>query len=134
MRHHYVIITSSLLCHHYVILSGTPINVESNHFEAKMAMASIQQNVGYSGMLQEISPNTSLVNSQTLVNSDMTRTRRSQENMPKVKKNRLQKVYQQKQYQGKSLTQYRGKKKQDENETPSESFLCSETKNMALKK
>ena len=99
-----------------------------------MAMASMQQNVGYSGMLQEISPNTSLVNSQTLVNSDMTRTRRSQENMPKVKKNRLQKLYQQKQYQGKSLTQYRGKKKQDENETPSESFLCSETKNMALKK
>ena len=97
-------------------------------------MASIQQNVGYSGMLQEISPNTSLVNSQTLVNSDMTRKRRSQENMPKVKKNRLQKVYKQKQYQGKSLTQYRGKKKQDENEIPSESFLCSETKNMALKK
>ena len=99
-----------------------------------MAMASMQQNVGYSGMLQEISPNTSLVNSQTLVNSDMTRTRRSQENMPKVKKNRLQKVYKQKQYQGKSLTPYRGKKKQDENETPSETFLCSATKNMALKK
>ena len=108
--------------------------MESDYFEAKMAMACIQQNVGYAGMLQEISPNTSLVNSQTIIKSDDTRTRRSQENMTKTKENRLKKVYSQKQYQGKSLTQYRGKTKNKENEVPSESFLCSETKNMALKK
>ena len=74
-----------------------------------MAMACIQQNVGYAGMLEEISPNTSMVNSQTLIKSDDTRTRRSQDNMTKTKENRLKKVYSQKQYQGKSLTQYRGK-------------------------
>ena len=115
--------------------SGTPINIRSDHFEAKMAMGSIQQNVGYSGMLQEISPNTSLVNSKTLVDADDTRTRRSQDNMTQVKQNRLQKIYSQKQYQGKGLTPYRGKRKEaDENEAPSASFLCSETQNMALKK
>ena len=97
-------------------------------------MASMQQNVGYSEMLHEISPNTSLVNSQTLSKSDETRTRRSQENMTEVKKNRLNKVYSQEQYKGKSLTQYRGKKKNDENEAPSESFLCSQTTKMVLRK
>ena len=108
--------------------------MQSDHFEAKMAMASIQQNVGYAGMLHEISPNTSMVNSQTIINTDDTRTRRSQENMVKSKQNRLKKIYSQEQYKGKSLTQYRGKKKNNENEAPSESFLCSKTKNMALRK
>ena len=108
--------------------------MESDQFEAKMAMASIQQNVGYAGMLHEISPNTSMVNSQTLIKTDDTRTRRSQENMVKAKQNRLRKIYSQEQYKGKSLTQYRGKKKNNENQAPSESFLCSKTKNMALKK
>ena len=106
----------------------------SDQFEAKMAMASIQQNIGYSGMLKEISPNTSSLNAQTIIKSDQTRTRRSQENMQKTKQNRLQKVYAQEQYKGKSLTPYRGKRKSDENVAPSESFLCSATKNMALKK
>ena len=115
--------------------SGTPINIRSDHFEAKMAMGCMQQNVGYSGMLEEISPNTSLVNSQTLVKADDTRTRRSQENMTQVKQKRLQKVYNQKQYQGKGLTPYHGKRKPtDENEAPSTTFLCSKTQNMALKK
>ena len=103
-----------------------------------MAMTSIIQNVGYSGLLEEVSPNTSSLNSQTLTNSDDRRKRRSQENMDEVKKNRLEKVYRQKQFQAdqsKSLTKYRGKKlNNDENKAPSESFLCSQTKNMALKK
>ena len=115
--------------------SGTPINIRSDLFEAKMAMGCMQQNIGYSGMLEEISPNTSLVNSQTLVKADDTRTRRSQENMTQVKQKRLQKVYNQKQYQGKGLTAYRGKRKSnDENEPPSATFLCSKTQNMAIKK
>ena len=97
-------------------------------------MASMQQNVGYSGMLHEISPNTTLVNTQTLVNSDNTRTRRSRDNMTQVKQNRLKKVYGQEQYKGAGLTQYRGKAKNNENVAPSESFLCSKTQNMALKK
>ena len=99
-----------------------------------MAMGSIQQNVGYSGMLHEISPNTSSVNSKTLVNSDNTRTRRSRENMIQVKQNRLKKIYGQEQYKGAGLTQYRGKAKNNENVAPSASFLCSETKNLALKR
>ena len=114
--------------HHDVIfvIQGTPINNRSNFFEAKMAMASIQQNVGYSGLLEEISPNTSLVNSQTIIDSDQTRRRRSQDNMEKVKKNRLNKVYSQEQYKGKGLTQYRGKSKNDENTAPSEAPFCAQ--------
>ena len=108
--------------------------MQSDHFEAKMAMASIQQNVGYAGMLHEISPNTSMVNSQTIINTDDTRTRRSQENMAKTKQNRLKKIYRQDQYKGKSLTQYRGNKKNNENKAPFERFRCSKTENMALKK
>ena len=101
-----------------------------------MAMSSITQNVGHSGLIQEVSSSTSSLNSQSLVKADDNRKRRSQENMVETKKNRLQKVYRQDQYQAaKGLTKYRGKKVQnDENIAPSESFLCSETKNMSLKK
>ena len=110
----------------------------SDHFEAKMAMCSITQNVGYSGLLEEVSSNTSSLNSQSLAKADDKRKRRSQENMDETKRKRLQKVYGQKQYQAeksKGLTKYRGKKlENDENKAPSETFLCSETKNMGLKK
>ena len=103
-----------------------------------MAMCSITQNAGYDGLLREVSANTSSLNSQTLSNSDEKRKRRSQENMNDTKKKRLQKVYSQKQYQSdktKNLTKYRGKKlANDENIAPSDSFLCSQTKKMSLKK
>ena len=103
-----------------------------------MAMCSITQNVGYSGLLQEVSTNTSSLNLQSLSKSDDTRKRRSQENMNETKRNRLQKVYKQKQYQAensKGLAKYRGKKlNNEENKAPSETFLCSQTQNMGLKK
>ena len=99
-----------------------------------MSMASIQQNIGYDGMLQEVSPNTTSVNSQTLSKKDDTQRRRSQENMSKNKEKRQQKLYNQEQYKGQNLTTYRGKRKTDENIAPSDSFLCSKTKNLALKK
>ena len=103
-----------------------------------MAMCSITQNVGHSGLLEEVSPNTSTLNSQTLSKADDKRKRRSQENMNETKRKRLQKVYGQKQYQAeksKGLTKYRGKKlENDENKAPSETFLCSKTENMGLKK
>ena len=130
--------TPSLRYHYVIIFIGTPINVLSDHFEAKMAMCSITQNVGYSGLLEEVSSNTSSVNSQTLAKADDKRKRRSQENMNETKSKRLQKVYGQKQYQAeksKGLTKYRGKKlDNDENKAPSETFLCSQTKNLGLKK
>ena len=101
-----------------------------------MAMCSITQNKGYSGLLEEVSSSTSSLNSTSLAKADDKRKRRSQENMVETKKNRLQKVYRQDQYQAvKSLTKYRGKKLQnDENIAPSDSFLCSQPNNMSFKK
>ena len=112
--------------------------MESDHFEAKMAMCSMTQNAGYSGLLQEVSKNTTSLNSQTLSSQDDKRKRRSQENMNETKKKRLQKVYRQNQYQAvqtKNVTKYRGKKMaNDENTAPSESFLCTKLNNIAFKK
>ena len=103
-----------------------------------MAMCSITQNVGYSGLLEEVSSNTSSMNSQTLANSDEKRKRRSQDNMQETKRNRLKKVYSQAQYQSdkaKSLTKYRGKRSEnDENKAPSETFQCSKTQTFGPKK
>ena len=103
-----------------------------------MAMCSITQNVGYSGLLEEVSSNTSSMNSQSLSSSDDKRKRRSQENMTETKRNRLQKVYNQSQFRSdksKSLTKYRGKRSDnDENIAPSETFQCSQTKAFCPKK
>ena len=51
----------------------------SDSFEAKMALSSITQNAGFSG-LREISANTNPGNNEALVKIDDTRTRRSPNN------------------------------------------------------
>ena len=97
-----------------------------------MALSSIVQNAGYSG-LREISKNTNPANTECLVKSDDTRTRRSRDNMVEVKKKKIQKLKNQKQFS--SLSTYRGGKGTDnENVAPSKSFLCTEPHNMSLNK
>ena len=68
---------------------GTPINIQTQSFEAKMAQASIMQSVGYEGMITELSQGTSSLNQQSLISKDSKRTRRSQEQMPEVKKKKF---------------------------------------------
>ena len=118
---------------------GTPINIQSNAFEAKTGLASIIQNAGYSG-LRELSQNTNPVNTQKLVKEDDGRTRRSRDNMIESKKKKIEKLKAQKQFskKGANLGLYKGQKGShdpaDENIAPSSSYLCSQTSNMSLKK
>ena len=101
-----------------------------------MALSSIIQNAGNSG-LREISDNTNPANTQSLVKSDDTRTRRTRDNIVEVKKKKIQKLKKQKQLssKGAGLSTYRGKKgNDDENTAPSNSFLCTEAHNLSLNK
>ena len=100
-----------------------------------MAQGSIMQSVGYDGMMTELSQGTSGRNQQSLISKDNKRTRRSQENMTKVKVKKVERLKNQKQFnsKGAGLSQYRGKSSQnDENMPPSADFLCSKTKKMYL--
>ena len=125
---------------HYLNPLGTPINVQTDSFEAKMSQGSIIQNIGYDGLVTELSQATNLVNQQSLIAKDSKRTRRSQDKMTEVKKKKVEKIKQQKQFssKGAALSQYRGRSGQndenDENKPPSADFLCSKTLNMSLKK
>ena len=95
------------------------------------------QNIGYEGLVQELSQGTNPVNQNSLIAKDTKRTRRSQDKMTEVKKKKIEKVKQQKQFntKGSSLSSYRGKSSQnDENKAPSADFLCSKTLNMKLEK
>ena len=118
---------------------GTPINIQSNAFEAKTSLTSIIQNAGYAG-LRELSQNTNPINNEKLVREDDRRTRRSQENMTDVKKKKIEKLKSQKQFssKGANLGLYKGPKgkhdESDENIAPSNSFLCSQTSNMSVNK
>ena len=118
---------------------GTPINIESNAFEAKTSLTSIIQNSGYAG-LRELSQNTNPINNEKLVREDDRRTRRSQENMENVKKKKIEKLKSQKQFssKGANLGLYKGPKgkhdESDENIAPSNSYLCSQPSNMSANK
>ena len=119
------------------LLLGTPINIQTQSFEAKMAQASIMQSVGYEGMITELSQGTSSLNQQSLISKDSKRTRRSQEQMPEVKKKKIQRLKNQKQYskKGAGLSKYRGNSgENDENKPPSADFLCSQTQKLKLEK
>ena len=68
---------------------------------------------------------------------DSKRTRRSQEQMPDVKKKKIQRLKNQKQYskKGAGLSKYRGNSgENDENMPPSDDFLCSKTQKLKLEK
>ena len=118
-----------------IYLLGDPINIESNQFEAKLALSSITQNAGYSG-LRELSQSTNPENTNKLVKTDDDRTRRSRDNMDEVKKKKVQKLKQQKQYSSAAgLSKYKGAKGNDkENTVPSKSFLCTKAKRLSLDK
>ena len=110
------------------------MNPLSNAFESKTSLCSIIQNSGYAG-LREISKHTNPVNTKVLVKNDDKRTRRSREKIVDAKKKYVQKLKNQKQFtsKGKSLAYYKGSAgTQDENETPSKSFLCSQAANMSI--
>jgi len=118
----------------FICIIGDPINIESNQFEAKLALSSITQNAGYSG-LREFSQDTNPVNTNALVKADDNRTRRSRDNMDEVKKQKVQKLKKQKQYSSaaKGLSTYKGKKGDDKDKTtPSKSFLCTKAKKLSL--
>ena len=108
-------------------------------FEAKTSLTSIIQNSGYAG-LRELSQNTNPINTEKLVKDNDRRTRRSRDNMTKVKQKKLEKLKSQKQFssKGANLGLYKGRKGKnnpsDENIAPSESFLCSQTSNMSVNK
>ena len=128
--------TSFLLTHHLNLL-GTPINIQTDSFEAKMSQGSIMQNIGYEGLITEFSQGTNPINQQSLIAKDSKRTRRSQDKMTEVKKKKIEKIKNQKQFnsKGASLSKYRGQTNEnDENKPPSADFLCSKTLNMSLKK
>ena len=114
---------------------GDPINIESNHFEAKLALASITHNAGYSG-LRELSQNTNPVATSTLVKRDDDRTRRSRDNMVETKKKKIQKLKNQKQFTSKAagLSTYKGDKAtaNTENTAPSKTFLCTKARKLSL--
>ena len=102
-----------------------------------MAQASIMQSVGYEGMITQLSQGTSSQNQQSLISKDSKRTRRSQEQMPEVKKKKIQRLKNQKQYskKGAGLSKYRGNSgENDENMPPSADFLCSKTQKLKLEK
>ena len=114
---------------------GDPINIESNHFEAKLALASITHNAGYSG-LRELSQNTNPVATSSLVKRDDDRTRRSRDNMVETKKRKIQKLKNQKQFTSKAagLSTYKGDKavENTENTAPSKTFLCTKARKLSL--
>ena len=116
---------------------GDPINIESNHFEAKLALASITHNAGYSG-LRELSQDTNPVATSSLVKRDDDRTRRSRDNMVENKKKKIQKLRNQKQFSSKTpeLSTYKGDKAADnaQNTAPSKAFLCTKAKKLSLDK
>ena len=110
--------------------------MQSNLFEAQMALSSITQNAGFSG-LREISENTNPGATDSLVKTDDTRTRRSRDNMVEVKKKKVQKLRNQKQFtsKGASLSTYKGSKGDDsENVAPSKTFLCTKTHDLSINK
>ena len=131
---------TSFLPYDNLNLLGTPINITTDSFEAKMSQGSIMQNIGYDGLVTELSQGTNPVNQQSLIAKDSKRTRRSRENMTEVKKKKVEKIKKQKQFssKGATLSQYRGPSSQndenDENKPPSADFLCSKTLNLSLKK
>ena len=128
---------TSYLPRPYLSLLGTPINIQTDSFEAKMSQGSIMQNIGYDGLVTELSQGTNSINQQSLIAKDSKRTRRSQDKMTDVKKKKVEKIKQQKQFssKGASLSKYRGQSNEnDENKPPSADFLCSKTLNMSLKK
>ena len=95
------------------------------------------QNIGYEGLITEFSQGTNPINQQSLIAKDSKRTRRSQDKMTDVKKKKIEKIKNQKQFnsKGASLSKYRGQTNEnDENKPPSADFLCSKTLNMSLKK
>ena len=95
------------------------------------------QNIGYEGLVTELSQGTNPVNKDSLISKDAKRTRRSRDKMTEVKKKKIEKVKRQKQFntKGASLSVYRGKSNEnDENKPPSADFLCSKTLNMKLDK
>ena len=95
------------------------------------------QNIGYDGLVTELSQGTNPTNQQSLIAKDSKRTRRSQDKMTDVKKKKIEKIKQQKQFssKGASLSKYRGQSNEnDENKPPSADFLCTKTLNMSLKK
>ena len=101
-----------------------------------MSLSSITQNAGFSG-LREISRNTNPGNNESLVKTDDNRTRRSRDNMVEVKKKKVQKLKNQKQFtsKGAGLSTYKGSKGDDsQNIAPSKSFLCTNTHNLSLNK
>ena len=117
-------------------LLGEPINIESNQFEAKLALASITQNAGFSG-LRDFSQDTNPENTKALVKTDDNRTRRSRDNMDEVKKQKVQKLKKQKQYSSATtgLSTYKGAKGVDkENTAPSKTYLCTKAKRLSLDK
>ena len=88
-------------------------------------------------MMNELSQGTSKANLQALISKDNKRTRRSRDKMTEVKIKKVEKLKKQKQFnsKGSTLTKYRGKSGQnDENKPPSADFLCSKTKKMSLEK
>ena len=128
---------TSCVPRHYLNLLGTPINIQTDSFEAKMSQGSIMQNIGYDGLVTEFSQGTNPTNQQSLIAKDSKRTRRSQDKMTDVKKKKIEKIKQQKQFssKGASLSKYRGQSNEnDENKPPSADFLCTKTLNMSLKK
>ena len=100
-----------------------------------MSQGSIMQSIGYEGMMNELSQGTSKVNLQSLISKDNKRTRRSREKMTEVKIKKVEKLKKQKQFnsKGSTLTRYRGKSGQnDENKPPSADFLCTKATKMSL--
>ena len=87
--------------------------------------------------MRELSQNTNPLNTEVLVKNDDKRTRRSRDKMVYKKKKDIQRLKNQKQFssKGKNLANYKGSAgTQDENETPSKSYLCSQPLNMSINK
>ena len=116
---------------------GDPINIESNRFEASLALGSITQNAGYSG-LRELSQNTNPIATKSLVKRDDDRTRRSRDKIVDNKKKKVEKLKNQKQFTSKTagLSTYKGNKAVDntENTPPSKAFLCTKPRKLSLDK
>ena len=120
----------------WLSISGDPINIESNQFEAKLGLGSIIQNAGFSG-IRDLSQNTNPENTAALLKTDENRTRRSRDNMDEVKKQKVQKLKKQKQYSSSTtgLSTYKGGKgNDDKNTAPSKTFLCTKAKSLSLDK
>ena len=84
-------LTSYSLTHRLNLL-GTPINIQTDLFEAKMSQGSIMQNIGYEGLITEFSQGTNPINQQSLIAKDSKRTWRSLDKMTDVKKKRKSRI------------------------------------------